>query len=343
MEVEETLDKIFELFYRLSLNEDELLSRNISSIFFLMQEYYFNIINNFDQKTIFKTKPSLSKLTITEKIDLIEEFYKEYGFPYSINEAIINGSFNLTVQDYQEDIDVYDGRTNGFAKFENEHPNLSCEDYGTLYDTVSWVHELAHYYNMSPNQEPENLLLTESMSFTMTLLYMDFLRKKGFVEADEYIKRQFISNYLVIDNYYFCIMFLTVYNEVGHVDYDSYKLVLGETDKYNEYLADLFELFNEEELDSLLWHLLNSLRYIVADFISIYLYEEYKRDPSVIDKIIKYNEKIKHPTNIEDILSTIGLPEIDTGEFHDIVNKSLEEFTEEMKNIINKQKIIKKD
>ena len=340
MDKKEVVEKVMELFSRLELSNDSLLSKYLFSIFYLAQEYYFNFIDNFPNTSIGKNIQPRTNLSINDKIDLIEDFYKTYGFPYSINEAVTNGSLDITVNDYASETDLYAGKTLGIAKFEGEHIDVQCGDYGTLFDTVSWVHELAHYNNISKTNEKENSLLTESMSFTMTLIYYDYLKERGYTEANDYYIRQFYSNFLIIEEYYFFIMFLMIYNETGDIDYESFKQILGETEHYNDYIENAYSLLLEEELEELLWHVLGALRYIIADYISIYLYEEYKEDPSTIERIIRFNEKIKHPTNIVDILNTINLPEVDTKEFHEKVLPSLEKFTNRIKNEINLQKTL---
>ena len=336
----EVVEKVMELFSRIELVNNDLLSEYLTSIFFLAQEYYFYFVDNFSESSIDKNIQPRTNLSIKEKIDLVEDFYKSLGFPYSINEAVKNGSFDLIIKEYDQESDVYDGKTLGIAKFEDDHIDVQCTDYGTLFDTISWVHELAHYNNISKNNEKENSLLTESMSFTMTLLYADYLKERGYSEAGDYFIRQYYSNFLIIEDYYYFLMFLTIYNEIGSIDYDSFKQVLGETEHYNDYIENAYDLLEEEELEELLWHVLGALRYVIADYISIYLYEGYKEDPSTIERIIRFNEKIKHPTNIVDILNTINLPEVDTKEFHEKVLPSLEKFTNRIKNEINIQKTL---
>ncbi len=338
MDKQDIVEKVMELFTRSALVHDELLTEYLPVIFFLAQDYYFNYIDNFEPGELTKSIQERSSLSILDKLNLIEDFYQEFGFPFSISEPLSNGSLDIEVKDYNGEEDVYDGRTLGLTQFEDEHISVTCEDCGTLFDTVSWVHELAHYNNISPKGENENTLLTESMSFIMTLLYDDYLKEKGYEEATEYIARQFYGNFLIIENYYYFIIFLTVYNETGSIDPESFKNVFGICEEYDTYLNRVIELFEEEDLEQLLWHVQAALRYIIADYISIYLYEEYKSNPQIIENIIRYNEKIKHPTNIEDIMHTIGLSEVNTKLFNDKVGEALNKFTIRLKNELNAQK-----
>lgn len=336
-EKEETVKKCVKLFSELALQEDELLSDNLLNIYFILQSVYYNFIENLqDYKLSRKIEPKTS-LTIQEKLDLIDAFYEDYGFPYTVDEAISDGSLDINVGDYNNEPTQYSDDTLGTTRVRGEHCFCDCEDHQTLYDTTVWIHELAHYRNLNEN-EPVTNLLTESMSFTMSLLYSDYLDSLGFEEAKDFLIIQYIDIFSVIDEYMAFILLATLYNEVGVLDEDGLELVFGNGENYKTYIEYAFETLCNRDIEEYLANALYAIRYALAQMISIYNFEKVQEDPDFIDNLIEYNDRLFEPTSLKEALEAIQLPIINSVAFFEKTNEYLEKHTERLKSIIESMK-----
>ena len=262
--------------------------------------FLMNIVGNIIDKEICLDINKLTRMDINEKKKIINDFFRLLKIDFKLDTLINNGTILVENIKVNEDDDLYDALT-GFTyldEFDNKHIDVNDTNY--LIDSKVWIHEIFHYLNLLDVNEVRDLL-TEVLSFTMELIYLDYLNNLGYNYEGAFFKFEILENF----NNYFedslsLIRIFLLYSKYQNVSEELY-IKEFEDDNY-EPIIHRFKNIIDNELDSLD----DNFRYPIACALSIYMYERYKQDNRHIETIMKFNEEL-NSKSVEECLNIIGI------------------------------------
>lgn len=239
---------------------------------------------------------------LEEKINLIENFYREIGINFNFNKIIEEGTFEIIRTNPLDDILDFE-LTSGQNSYHGNHKSIEVYNNGLLTDSIIWVHEISHYRNQTDNGRGKvNDILTELLAFTESFIYVDYLEKHGYKkEAIMFKISEYKNLYNVIKVAYDLVRIYLLYFLLGEISKENYKYLYKEDDSYEKALTIFENNKNQEKniIFTILWYSIGA--------ISIYNYERYKEDNSYIEKIKELNDKIQTNTTLEDALKIIDI------------------------------------
>ena len=245
----------------------------------------------------------ISRLDYVEKERIINDFFKYLNINFKMDEVINNGVFNPNTYSVEEGIEKAEIFFKGECGENNNKLFIDVFNSGLITDTVIWAHELAHYRNAQGDYiSSSRRLLTESLSFTYEYIFLDFLENIGYID-DAKVMRFAETNNLYFHNYYiyYILQLLLLFDNVGEINKENYFPFFGIDHNYEECINAFYKHIIEKNRT-----VFSFFEYALSFGISIYLYEEYKKDPSFIEKIEELNAKINE-LYLEECLSIIGI------------------------------------
>lgn len=271
----------------------------------------------------------ITRLTFDERKNLVNIFFKRIGVDFNINDIIEEKIFIYEKVEYINCLEKCDDRFllygfNGYNKHTGKK-EIKVLDTGFITDVIVWVHEISHYLNQPDYSRGEvNDLFTECLAFTCELLFTDYLSEIGYVYESNIMKYMILTTFFSFSCK--CYVFSKIYllfQTISDTSKESYRKVYTydyDYDKLREKFED--EIFKDQDA------IFNALYYTLAAPLSIYMYEEYKKDNNFINNIKRLNDGINDKTVLE-CLNIIGLTNYD----EDSLNKiklSFESYIEEL-------------
>lgn len=299
----------------------------------------------------------IEKSTFIEYIPLIEKFYKKLNIDTDINKLIENGTINLYPKSTEElEETKKQGKSlNGTNKYQKGHKVVDVYNNGLITDSITLVHEISHYRNQPDIKRNQvNNLFTEALAFAEEFIYLDYLKSMGYEYETNIIKNKVTETFFFIaaDTYPLVKLHL-LFRKLGEISEENYIYLF----KYNDYkdivgvLKDIINeqnnnitnfdkdiLNNKEIMDKLNDNFISDIMYILAAPLSIYMYEEFKKDNNFINNIKLLNDTLMNiNTNnktVVECLNIIGLSNYN--------EESLNKISESFKNYINELEEAKK-
>lgn len=305
-------------FYKYNHPRKEILFNNLKNIYVLISFLYNNMEPLELEDIDFREG---TEANLSEKINLIEDFYKTIGVQFDFNSIIADGTFEIVRTNPL--YDIYDSElTRGNNKYCGEHKSIEIYNNGLLTDSIIWVHEISHYRNQTDNKRGQvNDILTELLAFTESLVYVDYLEKKRYKKEGVMFKISEYKNlYNVINIAFLSVRIYLLYYLLGEVSKENYKYLYKEDDTYEKALK-VFEGLKKQDQDAIftiIWYSIGT--------ISLYNYEMFKENIAFIEKIKKLNDKIQMDISLEDALKIIDI-KLDCESLDKILN-SINKFKE---------------
>lgn len=325
---EKDINNFFIKYYSSYYKEDNLIYDNMKIfreiILLVYKQLGSYIINNTQQINWNKIKKS----TFIEYAPIIDNFYKELNININLNELIENGTIDLYPRTIEELIEVKGKCLNGVNDYEDNHKTIYVYNNGLITDSITLVHELSHYRNQPDIKRNQiNNLFTEALAFTEELIYLDYIGELGYTYESNIFKHRIIETfyYIIVDTYPLVKLHL-LYNEIGNISKENYEILFKFNDydqiintfkeiikdtktNINNFDKDIIE--DKEIMNKLRTDFINDLLYTVAAPLSIYMYEEYKKDNNFINNIKQLNDIImnndKNNKTVVECLNAIGL------------------------------------
>lgn len=319
-------------FYDAVYEKEDLLLDNLGCFYNLivfLLDYLKDYENFFSQNIDFY---KISRFNLSEKVTIINDFYKKIGLNLNINELISNGIFNPYIVGNSDDENFdNDPFLSGYMKYINDKPTIDVYDTGLITDAAIWVHELSHFLDVIKVNEvikPKNIL-TESMAYAYELLFLDYIDSLGYsYEASVFKKHELNSLYNTLTHAYALIKPYILFNEFGEVSKENYLTYFGYDDDYDEILAYFVShIISNKEYDSLY----EEIYYSIAASLSTYMYVEYTKDNNFSQNIINMQKELLNDSSIEKCLKHINLTTFDD-EFYEKIKASLDDFIFELEN-----------
>lgn len=123
---------------------------------------------------------------------------------------------------------------------------------------------------------------------------------------------------------------MILYKELGSLSKDSYKLFYKETKNY-ENLIKYISQYNEKD-----YNLYYKSWYIMSSILSVYLYDQYKKDPKFLNNILKLHENINN-SSMDECLKLMNLKDLGK-EDRLKLRKSLENVVEDMEKVSRRRR-----
>ena len=191
-----------------------------------------------------------------------------------------------------------------------------------IIDSCILIHEIIHFLNQpEAKRNFVSDLLTESLSYGMEFIYIEELKQTKYGN-DLNVFMKFVASTILkyMDKVYYCYKLILLYKKEKDISLEAYNKVFK--DKNYEKTIDCFEEYVKEH------NLVVEDTWNVIGFpIAIYILETYKKDKSIIKKLMKYHEAINEKS-YQECLDIIGL-NIDT-EFVDKIKSSTNSFLESL-------------
>lgn len=281
--------------YKLSLlkvkQDLETIQKEDKFLYFQLKEIY-NIIDraphfNYNQIHLRPLKYISKEETISLVNEFLETISKDYqtNFIKAYNEGKIE--FNSTKENYC--------RSNNY----NQDFTINIKETNTLLDSYYLVHEFIHSQNLSLSYE--RVSFTESISIAAELLFLDFLKDKGYSTYDLNILKE--ERNVVYDS---CLNTLKKIMPIYIIVKEALQL---DAENVNKHYQDNTENLNYIECCWTPGAGLNIYLYrYVMGYVLASIFHNYSRDSS---KIVDLNNAVINddPKTILDIL--IGYTDID--------------------------------
>ena len=239
----------------------------------------------------------ISKSTFFRNIELVDDFFKKLGIQFEINKILNDGTIDIITTDYEKI--MY-----GLNNYLGEHKAIKIYNNGYIIDPIVWVHEISHYRNQTDKRRTQvNDLLTESLAHTTSLLYTFFLEDKGYIyEANFYRYNILNTFYNVSCDAYTISKIFNLYELLGDTSKETYRYFYKTDEDYEKVKKDFTEIITKSpmRINDLLW-------YTLSGILSIYMYEQYRKDNNFITKIEELNTCLLGSDSLEKCLSTIGI------------------------------------
>jgi len=202
----------------------------------------------------------------------------------------------------------------------NEHKSVIIYNNGLVVDSILLIHELSHLSNQPDKKRNQvNNLLTEAIAFAYEFIYLDYLYKEGYKEDSLVFRYSLMETFnVVLNKAYPLLRVYYTYDKTGSLSKENYKFIFKNSDDYEEVLKEFYEIISHEqdEIFSVLW-------YVVALYLSIYMYINYKRDDKFIENINLLNDNL-NKLDLEGLLKIINLECKDNDFFTDNNNEKIE-------------------
>lgn len=322
---EKDINNFFIKYYSSYYKEDNLIYDNIKvlkEIMLFTYQHLGNYIENNKEETEWN---KIKKSTFIEYAPIIDKFYKDLNININLNELVENGTIDLYPRSLEELIEVKGKCLNGFNDYEGKYKTVYIYNNGLITDSAILVHELSHYRNQPDIKRSQvNNLFTEALAFTEELIYLDYINDLGYTYEANNLKYKIIETFkYIIGNNYALTKLHLLYNEIGKISKEDYELLFKMYDydniintfkeiikdtktNINDFDKDILE--DKDIMNKLRIDFINDLLYTVAAPLSIYMYEEYKKDNNFINSIKLLNDTLMNiNTNNKTVIECLNI------------------------------------
>lgn len=270
----------------------------------------------------------ISKSTFFQNVDFVDDFFKKMGIQFEINKILSDGTIDIITTDYEKI--MY-----GLNNYLGEHKAIKIYNNGYITDPIVWVHEISHFRNQPEEGRGQvNDLLTEALAHTTSLLYTDYLEKEGFVYEANFGRYDILNTFhnVSYDAYIVSKIFM-LYEFMGDTSKETYKYFYKTDEDYEEVRNDFIKIItkNPMSIRDLLW-------YTLSGVLSVYMYEQYRKDNNFITKIEQLNTSLLKGDSLQRCLGIIGI----TGYNEDSLSKIEESYDIYKKDLEASRRVLKK-
>ena len=267
---------------------------------------YIDVIKNIKFE-----KYNFSYVSLEENISLAQQFLDKHNISVSIKELIANGNivFKIIDEKIKDEKSYYD---------KDNKKMIEIYLHNNIIDSCILIHEIMHYLNQPESKRNfVSDLLTESLSYGMEFIYIEELKQiKYGNDLSMFMKFGIPTILKYMDKVYYCYKLILIYKKEKDISLEAYSKIFQ--DNNFEKTIDYFEKYVKEHN-----FIVEDTWNVIGFPIAIYILETYKKDSSIIKKLMKYNDAINEKS-YQECLDIIGL-NIET-EFTDKVKLSTASF-----------------
>ena len=245
-------------------------------------------------KNIKFEKYDFSYVSLEENISLAQQFLDKHNIKISIKELIANGNIVFKIIDEK----IKDGK----SYYDKDNKKM-IEIYlhNNIIDSCILIHEIMHYLNQPESKRNfVSDLLTESLFYGMEFIYIEELKQiKYSNDLSMFMKFGTPTILKYMDKVYYCYKLILIYKKEKDISLEAYSKIFQ--DNNFEKTIDYFEKYVKEHN-----FVVEDTWNVIGFPIAIYILETYKKDSSIIKKLMKYNDAINEKS-YQECLNIIGL------------------------------------
>ncbi len=245
-------------------------------------------------KNIKFEKYDFSYVSLEENISLAQQFLDKHNIKISIKELIANGNIVFKIIDEK----IKDGK----SYYDKDNKKM-IEIYlhNNIIDSCILIHEIMHYLNQPESKRNfVSDLLTESLFYGMEFIYIEELKQiKYSNDLSMFMKFGTPTILKYMDKVYYCYKLILIYKKEKDISLEAYSKIFQ--DNNFEKTIDYFEKYVKEHN-----FVVEDTWNVIGFPIAIYILETYKKDSSIIKKLMKYNDAINEKS-YQECLDIIGL------------------------------------
>ncbi len=293
---------------------------NLISLVSQINKTYIKIDN-------YQYEENFSSITKDEMLNIVQTFLNKYSINIDVYKLLENNI--LKIED-SDQIAYYNGLT--YMDSSNQY-KITINFTGSIFDCGVLVHEIMHYINRSDIYEKilteknfTNMLLTESISYAMEIIFYEDLENSIYQNDQKIYKLGYgktIECYCnnMVDIY----KIILIYKKTNGIKLENYQQIYKDNNYDSTILKFQFYLLNKG-------FILKDTSYIIGLSLAIYMFVNYQKDNSFINNIIEFNNAINN-NNFKDSLKVIGINDLR------IVKETLDDFLMELDSIYLKKLI----
>lgn len=305
---------------------DDLLLDNVN-VFYEMSKF-INKQMDFEIPKSAVDFSKLSKSTFFYNIELIDDFFKTMKIQFKTDEIVRDGTLEIITTDYEIVM-------NGINKYIGDHKAITVYNNGYITDSIVWVHEISHYRNQPEGKrEQVNCLLTEVVAHAMELIYTDYLENKGYIYEANFGRYDILHSFHAASyKAYILLKIIILYQILGDTSEESYSYLYGKNKHYDELKNEFINIINKGPAT-----MYNAFLYTLSGALSVYMYNQYRKDNNFINNIEELNTSLLNGDDINKCLRIIGI----TGYNEESLDKIKEAYDIFKKDLDVKTKILLK-
>lgn len=240
---------------------------------------------------------NFSYVSLEENISLAQQFLDKHNINVSIKKLIANGNIIFKKID-----DKTAKSKNGISYYDKDNKRV-IEIYlnNNVIDSCILIHEIMHFLNQPESKRDfVSDLLTESLSYGIEFIYIEELKDTSYYN-DMNIFMRFVARTILkyMDKVYYCYKLILIYKKEKDISLEAYSKIFQ--DNNFEKTIDYFEKYVKEHN-----FIVEDTWNVIGFPIAIYILETYKKDSSIIKKLMKYNDAINEKS-YQECLNIIGL------------------------------------
>ena len=240
---------------------------------------------------------NFSYVSLEENISLAQQFLDKNNINVSIKELIANGNIIF------KKIDDKTAKSKDGNSYYDEDNKRVIEIYlnNNIIDSCILIHEIMHFLNQPESKRDfVSDLLTESLSYGMEFIYIEELKQIKY-SNDLNIFMKFVVPTILkcMDKVYYCYKLILLYKKEKNLSLEAYNKFFNDNnyEKTIDYFEEYVKGHNLVVRDT--WN-------VIGFPIAIYILETYKKDKSIIKKLMEYSEALNEK-DYRECLDIIGL------------------------------------
>jgi len=275
----------------------------------------------------------ITKISLFDKVKLVQSFYKEIGVEFDFDKYINDGTIDLVYYDYFNDNEDLEGEKlrhlgNGNNNYDGSKKTVNICNNGFITDILVTVHELSHFRDQPDDGRNQvSNLLTESLAYAEELICIDYLSELGYKEdMILWEKHLFNTFYNIARNTRPIYKMFLVHQELGNISEENYEYYFKAKDGYKSIIEYMSRFTEKKDFD-----LYYNTWYVIGAVLGTYMYLHYKKDKSFSKNIAELHNRI-NDSSTTDCFKVMGLQDFGD-EDKEKLNSALDEIKLELNEI----------
>lgn len=267
-----------DLFYKIASETEEVLAP------------FFQTRSNVDVD-------KLTKMTLEEKLEIVNQYFKEKEIEFDIEKYIKDGTIDFI--DYNQlafDFDFQECLHGRMYKEKGINKKLiDVSENGFVIDMPLFVHEISHFRDEPlESRNKISALFSETLAYAEQFIFMDYLSELGFFNDMQILFKLCIGTlYNISRSLKKIAKIILTFKKIGSLEEKNYQYFWNiqssnnkekEKDDYEKNLT-----FFKENLDYKFGY---QVLHLLGYYLATYLLNEYKKNPAFIENIKLLHEEI---------------------------------------------------
>lgn len=305
-------EKLLDELNRFFINIDDNIINNLIYFMYIGEVLLREIRKlNIDIKILDRYSKNMDICNIQDIFEFVSRYNNKFNVDLDLNKLIDDGVIAFNSLKYEK---LVNNRRDEYLDLNgrcfNDGNSIIVENYGSLSDAVTLIHELSHYKDIPNKYNGTRFWFTEALAITEELIAIDELNDFNLKVYNFYDRLLYIKKCL--KNITGVLPIMIVYQNFSDIEKDSYSKIfnkdLYELDmikflNYVNYYLEKNKKFNLK-LD-VFKQLITELKYVIGFVVAINLYKKYKLDNNYMEEI-QHLHKLINEISIYDFLKKLN-------------------------------------